>query len=276
MATVTSPNDSNATAATIAFIDNLQKRLAHANTLLSQKQQKLTNAQANEGSLADQYSAALDAANRASKNLVEAEKAQVQLDTISDFFENRAKVVSNMVDTAMETAEKMYEATHFIGIYGLDRVESILNKAQAYNKADTADPTTQWTNTFLSSVQSSTAKGQTALNAGVKGTKAAFTTLVSSLLIKSRTTNYYQQCQKYQKMMANLVTRLSNEYILLNGRSEAIKQGLDTAKANVKLLSAELATAQFNAAQLQAEYNAAQKGASYVAAAAASAKAKHN
>lgn len=275
-ATTTTPNDANATADTISFIESLQGQLTTANTNLSQKQQKLTNAKALKSTLNDQYSTALASANMASKNLSEAEKAQTQIDTITEFFEDRTTVVATMVDTATTTAEKMYEATQFIGTYGLERVDEILSAALSYNKADTADPTSQWTNTFLTAVQGSSAKGQTALNAAVKATKSSFTTLVSSLLIQSRTLNYYNQCQTYQKNMADLVVRLSNEYILLQGRAEAINQKLQTATANVALLTAEVATASFTAAQLQAEYTAAQKGASYIASAAATSKASSN
>lgn len=261
-------NDSYATTQTIDFIDGLKTKLADANSILSQKQMKLTNANSTKATLSDQFSSAQASAALAKGSLDEAEKAQKQIDIIATFFSQRMKVTSQMVVTATNTAVKMYEATEFVGKRGLDRIEDILSTVLEYNKKDT-NPSTQWTNPFISSVQVASAKGQTALLASAKATKDAFKTLVSTLQIDSRTKNYYQQCQDYQKMMVKLVNRLSSEYVLLKVKADNLNQKLEEVESRLSLLNREVQTASFIAAQLQAEFTAAQKGASYTGSAVA-------
>lgn len=261
-------NDAYATSQTIDFIDNLKTKLADAKSNLSQKQMKLNNATATKNTLSNQYTSSQAAATLAQSSLEEAEKAQKQIDIISGFFAKRMQITSEMVQTATVTAIKMYEATEFVGKRGLDRIEDILNIVIEYNKKDT-NPSTQWTNPFISSVQVASAKGQTALNTSTKATKDAFMTLVSTLQIDSRTKSYYQQCQSYQSMMINLISRLSSEYILLKVKADNINQKLEEVELKLSLLETETQKASFAVAQLQAEFTAAQKGASYTGSAVA-------
>lgn len=256
------PNDAYATTQTINFIEQLQAALATAKNTLSQKQMKYDNANATKNALSDQYTDASSAVTLAQNSLQEAEKAQQQIDIITDFFKERTLVTSKMAETAKATATKMYEATEFIGTQGLERIDDILNLALDYNKKET-NPNYQWTHPFLSAAQTASAKGHNALNAAVKATKDSFTTLVSTLQIDFRTRSYFQQCQSYQKMMSKLVSRLTSEYVLLKVKADNISQKLNQAEINLTIMNSELQSASFDVAQLQAEYNAAQKGASY-------------
>ncbi|MEM8906744.1 MAG: hypothetical protein AAGD05_02760 [Bacteroidota bacterium] len=260
--TTSAPNDANATSQTIGFIEQQKKALADAKAELSQKQMKLNNATSKQAALSDQYSSAQSAAKMALTNLEEAEKAQLQVQTLTEFFSQRQAVTSQMVDTATVTATKMYEATEFVGQQGVQRVDKILNTVVAYNKTD-PDLTTQWTNTFISAVQLASAKGQAALNASVTATKDAFTTLVTTLQIDYRTKSYYQKCQTYQKMIGDLIERLTAEYVMLKVKSDSLSQQLQQVEMSLALLSTDVQSASFKVAQLQAEYTAAQKGASY-------------
>ncbi len=266
MATPTStpsmPNDASATAQTINFIEGLKVALASAQNTLNQKQAKLTNAQASKTTLSDQFLTAQTATAMAQNNLVEAEKAQEQINIITEFFNQRIAVTSQMVATATSTSTNMYEATEFIGKEGMDRVDSILKIVLAYNKTDT-NTTTQWTHPFIQKVQVANAKAETALKAAIKATEESFKTLVSSLQIDFRTKNYYQQAVAYQKMMASLIERLTSEYVLLKVNEDRVDQLLHEAELNLALLNSEVQTASFTVAQLQAEFTAAQKGASY-------------
>ncbi|MEL6864434.1 MAG: hypothetical protein AAFP19_08450 [Bacteroidota bacterium] len=273
--TTSAPNDSYATTQTINFIEQLQTDLTNAQSVLSQKTAKINNVNAQQTTLSQQYSSAQAAVALAQNNLTEAENTQTQITTITEFFNQRQIVTGTMVSTAQTTATKMYEATVFLGTQGLDRVDDILSTVLAYNKTDT-DTTTQWTHPFISAVQLSSAKGQTALNAAATATKDAFTTLVSTLQIDYRTQQYYQQCLNYQKMMAQLISRLTTEYILLKAKADGINQQLQQVLMNQSLLNSEVQAASFNVAQLQAEFTAAQKGASYLGTAAAAAKSSSN
>ncbi len=263
MATITGgPNDAYATTQTINFIEQLKTALASAKNVLSQKQMKYNNANANKTALNDQYTNAQTSTTLAQNSLEEAEKAQQQINIITGFFNERTLVTSQMAETAKATATKMYEATEFVGTQGLERVNDILNTVLAYNKEET-NPQYQWTSPFLTAAQMASAKGEAALNAAVKATKDSFTTLVSTLQIDFRTRSYYQQCLSYQKMMAKLVERLTSEYVLLKVKTDTLGQKLYQAEVSLAILSEELQSASFDVAQLEAEFTAAQKGASY-------------
>jgi len=265
MATTTipsGPNDAYATTQTINFIEQLKTALADAKNVLNQKQMKYNNASTNKNALSDQYTSASSSTTLAKSSLEEAEKAQQQIDIITDFFKERTDVTSQMAETAKTTATKMYEATEFIGEQGLERIDDILNIVIAYNKKETS-PQYQWTHPFMSAAQTASAKGHHALKAAVKATKDSFTTLVSTLQIDFRTRSYYHQCQSYQKMMAQLVERLTAEYVLLKLKTDNIEQKLNQAEVSLTIMNSELQAASFDVAQLQAEFTAAQKGASY-------------
>ncbi|MEO1513389.1 MAG: hypothetical protein AAFV95_00195 [Bacteroidota bacterium] len=261
--TITStPNDANATTQTIDFIENLKVALDDAKNTLATRQARLKNATASKDSLSEQFLSTQTAATLAKNNLEEAEKAQQQINIISDFFAERVGVTSQMVGVATYTATTMYEATEFMGKEGLERIDNILNLVLEYNKTD-KNADTQWTPSFITTVQASSAKARTALNAAVKATEDSFTTLVSSLQIDYRTKDYYQRCLSYQKMMASLVERLTSEYVLLQIRSDQVDQQLQEVEMNLTTLNAAVDESSFEVAQLQAEYTAAQKGASY-------------
>lgn len=269
--TVNAPDDANATSQTIGFIQTLKKSLSDAKAVFNQKQMQLTSANTKQAALNSEYAAAQSSTKMALDNLTEAEKAQLQIQTLTDFFERRQIVTGQMVDTATTTATKMYESTELMGTQGLERVDGILDTVLAYNKQDT-DTTTQWTNSFIAAVQLSSAKGQAALGASVTATKDSFTTLVSTLQIDYRTKSYYQQCQTYQKMIGELIERLTSEYIMLKIKADNLSQQLDQINMKLALLNGDVQAASFDVAQLQAEYTAAQKGASYTG----SAVAAHN
>lgn len=255
-------NDAYATTQTINFIEALKTSLAAAKNVFNQKEMKYKNANASKDALSDQFSSVQTAVTMAKSSLEEAEKAQAQIGIITDFFNERSLVTSKMVETAKATATKMYEATEFVGTQGLERIDDILNSVVDYNKKET-DNQYQWTHPFVNAVQVASAKGQTALNAAVKATKDSFKTLESALQIDFRTRSYYQQCLNYQKMLANLVERLTSEYVLLKIKADGVQQKLQEVELSLSLLNAEVQAASFEVAQLQAEFTAAQKGASY-------------
>lgn len=254
----------NPSDATQKYIEGLRVRFTQAQNLLKRQQQKFDLAKRTAATLTEQHAAVLAATTLAKKNLTDAKESQLQIDSLTSYFQARSAVSENLLAAATKTAEMMYEASHFIGNHGLGRIDKILKQTDSYTNKVNADPDLQWTSTFVDALQASRDQGKIALNTTIKATKNAFTTLISSSQINDRTQAYYRQCLAYQKEIISLTERLNKEYLLLESKTEALGHQLELAKANVSLLEKEVNITSFNLDQFQAEYYAAEEGASYL------------
>lgn len=257
-----SPSDAYATSQTLTYIQGLYAKLEGAKSNLTKKRVRYGNLKHQQTAMGEEFTQLRTFSSNAKKNLDEAGKALIQVQTIKDFFFTRKQTTTELVNNAQAMLLNIYEATEFVGQEGAERIEQILSLAKGYNSSD-KDPSTRYTEIFIQAVQTSQAKGQAALEASIKATQEAMLALSSNQAIDYRTQQYYNEFTSFESQLRQIVDRLEKEFSILNRQMNKIAVEKKALEAQMQVLNAELQAFEFEVAQYQAEYNAAQQGADY-------------
>lgn len=256
------PSDAYAASQTLGFIQGLYVKLQTAQSDLTQKKVRYGNLKHQQKALGEEFTQLRTFSSNAQKNLDEAKKALLQVQSIKDFFFTRKKTTADLVSSAQSMLLNIYEATEFVGQEGAERIEKILGLAKGYNSSD-KDVNTRYTEIFIQAVQTSQSKGQAALDASIKATQEAMLALSSNQAIDYRTQQYYNEFTSFESQLRQIVDRLEKEYSILSRQMDKILVEKTALETQMAVLNSELQTFEFEVAQYQAEYNAAQQGAEY-------------
>lgn len=256
------PSDAYAASQTLGFIQGLYVKLQTAQSDLTQKKVRYGNLKHQQKALGEEFTQLRTFSSNAQKNLDEAKKALLQVQSIKDFFFTRKKTTADLVSSAQSMLLNIYEATEFVGQEGAERIEKILALAKGYNSSD-KDVNTRYTEIFIQAVQTSQSKGQAALDASIKATQEAMLALSSNQAIDYRTQQYYNEFTSFESQLRQIVDRLEKEYSILSRQMDKILVEKTALENQMAVLNSELQTFEFEVAQYQAEYNAAQQGAEY-------------
>ncbi|PHN02214.1 hypothetical protein [Flavilitoribacter nigricans] len=256
--------DEFGTPETVNYIHQLYNNWQNAKLQLKKLQGNLSILKNQKQNVGEEFTRIRKERAEAQDSLKAANTALRKVALIVSFFNSRMQQTQLMVNDATVMAQRIFEATEFVNMQGLERVEEIKQRVTAFNKGDKKnDDNEKWSDIFTSKIVDADAMGQAAFTAGVKAVKAAFAAYITNQQINRRTAHYFQKFSAFEKELRDVITRLGKEAALINRRYLVLEAKNESLDLQVDDINTKVQDWEFIVAQTHAEYNAAQQGAEY-------------